>query len=220
MHSMTIKKCASVFSIFCIFVLLVPGLEAAPFQLADKKLEACVNALAKKHAWENAASVDKIECHNKGITSLDGVEQFKNVVKLSFHKNDIKQVKLSNLLLLREINLARNKIQTLELANFPQLKNLYFFGNRIPTLSLNALPSLEQIKGNSSEIVNFEYHDLPKLEKIYLFDNEIETLDIYHLPAMKYMDVRQNPMPDKLYEDMDKVPGVTILHDGNAEDWQ
>jgi hypothetical protein len=31
--------------------------------------------------------------------------------------------------------------------------------------------------------------------------------------------VRHNPMPDELYEDMDALPGVTILHDGNADDW-
>ena len=47
----------------------------------------------------------------------------------------------------------------------------------------------------------------------------MEHIDIYSLPKMKYMDVRQNPMPDELYEEMDKLKGTTILHDGNADDW-
>ena len=45
-------------------------------------------------------------------------------------------------------------------------------------------------------------------------------MDIYHLPLAHYIDVRQNPMPDKLYEEMDKLKGITFLHDGNAKDWQ
>ena len=82
------------------------------------------------------------------------------------------------------------------------------------------MPGLTLLKINDNQIVKFTYKDLPALEKIYMFNNLMEHVDIYHLPAMKYMDARQNPMPDPLYEEMDKMAGVTFLHDGNAEDWQ
>lgn len=217
---MTIIKCIRACSLFCFLLVLLPSVKATEFQLADKNLQACVYSLAKKHKWENAADVDNIVCHNKGIESLKGIEQFTNVQKLSFHKNDITEVKLSNLAKLRELNLARNRLQKMELNQLPALTNLYFFGNQIPKVELKDLPELSQIKANSSKIVVFEYQGLPNLEKIYLFDNQIELLDIYHFPAMKYMDVRQNPMSDELYEEMDKLSNMTILHDGNAEDWQ
>lgn len=220
MRTMTIKICATVFFIFCFSFGLSPALQAAEFAFADAKLTACVNTLAKKYKWENVEAVDKIVCHNASINSLTGIEQFVNVEKLSFHKNHLTKVKLVGLHKLRELNLARNKLQKLELADLPALENLYFFGNRIPKVTLENLPSLQQLKANSSDIREFSYAKLPKLEKIYLFDNQLETIDINNLPAMKYMDVRQNPMPDELYEDMDKMEGVTILHDGNAEDWQ
>jgi hypothetical protein len=87
-------------------------------------------------------------------------------------------------------------------------------------LELAGLPKLKLLKINDNQIVQFTYKDLPALEKIYMFNNVMEHVDIYHLPAMTYMDARQNPMPDPLYEEMDKLKGVTFLHDGNAEDWQ
>lgn len=217
---MKINTRAFIIFLFSFFLVLTQRIHAADFELVDKKLQACINGLAKKHKWDSASAVDKIVCHNEGIKNLDGIEQFVNVEKLSFHKNDISEVRLSGLSKLKELNLARNKLQKLELANLPSLKNLYFFGNRLPQVTLADLPSLTQIKANSSEIVEFSYKNLPSLEKIYMFDNQMETIDIHNLPAMKYMDVRQNPMPDELYEDMDKMEGVTILHDGNAEDWQ
>ena len=37
-----------------------------------------------------------------------------------------------------------------------------------------------------------------------LFNNKMPTIDIYRLPLLKIMDVRQNPMPDVLYDAMNK----------------
>lgn len=190
------------------------------FRVSDPKLQSCIDAHARKKHWQKTTDVINLACHNEDIASLAGLEGFTNLEKLSFHKNNIENVSLSGLVKLKHLNLSRNKLSVMELDNLPELEELYFFGNRLPQVRLHDLPGLKQIKGNASEIEHFEYQNLPSLEKIYLFDNKMETIDINRLPAMKYMDVRQNPMPDELYEDMDKMPGVTILHDGNAEDWQ
>lgn len=206
--------------LYILFFLFSPGLLAADLLVDDPGLQECVNTLAKKHQWHTAESFVSIVCHNKGIETLAGLENFINVKKLSFHKNNITHASFSSFPNLEHLNIARNKLETLELSKLPNLKELYFFGNNIHKVHLGDLENLARLKASSSEIEVFSYNNLPKLEKIYLFDNKMETIDIYKLPAMKYMDVRQNPMPDELYEDMDRVKGVTILHDGNAEDWQ
>lgn len=100
------------------------------------------------------------------------------------------------------------------------MEEVFAFSNKLTSFELDNLPKLKQIKANSNQLTQFSYKALPELEKIYLFDNLMEMIDIYNLPSMRYMDVRQNPMPDELYEKMDALSGVTILHDGNAEDWQ
>jgi protein phosphatase 1 regulatory subunit 7 len=58
------------------------------------------------------------------------------------------------------------------------------------------------------------------LETGYFFDNQLEDLQITGLEKLTFLDVKQNPMPDELYDFYDKQEGIVISHDGNADDWQ
>lgn len=192
---------------------------AAPWQVRDARLQACLEELAKQHGWNEPGDFQAVQCHNRGIESLDGLEAFTQVTSLSLYNNRLQVVQLRNFSRLQLLNVARNEVRQLELSQLPALGKLYFFDNRILTLALADLPALAELKGNNNGMKTFTYSTLPQLQKIYLFNNLMETIDIHNLPALKYMDVRQNPMPDELYEKMDAMSGITFLHDGNAEDW-
>lgn len=187
---------------------------------ADPNLQQCVQEIISKKQWQALEQITSIECHSKNIRSLDGIEQLVNLQKLSLYNNNLTRAEVTKLPTLRHLNLAKNQIAQVTLAQLPSLAELYLFGNRLQEFQLQQLPALKLLKINDNRIVMFSYQDLPALEKIYMFNNLMEHVDIYHLPAMTYMDARQNPMPDPLYEEMDKIIGVTFLHDGNAEDWQ
>jgi len=187
--------------------------------VADVNLQNCIQGIAAKKQWRTTQDVTEIVCHNKKILSLEGIERFTELTVLSLHKNNIRDVDIKALTKLKVINLGRNKLTTFQLSDASGLEELYLFNNKIRSLELMRLPALKKLKANSNKIESFSYQTLDKLEKIYLFDNAMEDIDIYSLPTMKYMDVRQNPMSDELYEDMDQLKGATILHDGNADDW-
>lgn len=194
--------------------------QALEIPLQDANFKHCVQELAAKKNWQSLADITAVECHSKNIASLEGIEQFPQLQKLSLYNNQLTEATIGNLANLRHINLAKNKITQVNFNELPALEELYIFGNKMTALELTGLPKLKLLKINDNQIVQFTYKDLPALEKIYMFNNVMEHVDIYHLPAMTYMDARQNPMPDPLYEEMDKLKGVTFLHDGNAEDWQ
>lgn len=201
-----------------LFLIGGPAL-AADFAVDDPKLKDCITSLAAQHNWKTTADFTEISCHNQGIQSLNGIGQFVNVAKLSFHQNAIDSVKLENFPHLNHLNLSRNNLTELEIADFPELAEVYVFRNNLRTITLRNLPKLVNVNVNTNKLTEFTYSHLPALEKIYIFNNMLETVDIHNLPALKYMDTRQNPMPDSLYDEMDAKRGVTILHDGNAEDW-
>lgn len=206
-------------SLFLTIVAQPVSAQALNVQVPDAQLQNCLTELAQKHQWTSADAVTEISCHNKKIRSLTGIEQFANLGKASFHNNNVDQLNLSGLQKLRHLNLSRNSLRQIELANLPALEELYLFRNQIQKLHLSKLPALKLLKANSSSMKEFTYEQLPALEKIYLFDNKLKHMDIYNLPAMQYLDARQNPMSDQLYDEMDLMSGVTILHDGNADDW-
>lgn len=192
---------------------------AADVEPGDAALRDCMSELMQKQGWTSADEVTEIECHSKGIESLEGIEQFTTLEKLSLYNNAIGSVQLSGMPRLKHLNLSLNRLSSAVLLDLPSLEELYLFRNNIKALVLEDFPSLTTLRANSNRLESFQYQKLPALEKIYLFDNELETIDINNLPRMQYMDVRENPMPDKLYEDMDAMTQTTILHDGNADDW-
>ena len=194
--------------------------QALELPLQDANFKQCVQELATKKNWQSLADITELECNSKNIASLAGIEQFPQLQKLSVYNNQLTEASIGKLPNLRHINIAKNKIAQVAFSELPALEELYIFGNKLTALELMGLPKLKLLKINDNQILHFTYKDLPALEKIYMFNNVMETVDIYHLPAMTYMDARQNPMPDPLYEEMDKLKGVTFLHDGNAEDWQ
>lgn len=185
----------------------------------DGNLRSCLHQLAKKNQWQAPADVTKVVCHSNDIADLAGLDIFSNIETLSLHNNHIEVFDGAPFKRLNNLNLGRNKLQALSLNDLPRLSVLYVFNNKLKQLSLTTLPQLKKLKANSNGLLSFRYDGLPNLQKIYMFDNEMEHIDIYNLPQLSYMDVRQNPMSDALYEEMDKRVGVTILHDGNADDW-
>ncbi len=187
--------------------------------IVDQNLRQCVLKTLQRERLSGPQDLEKLKCHNQKIARLDGLEKLGNLRSLSLHKNNIAQAQLNGFTHLRVLNLARNRLRSFSLDNLPKLEALYLFGNQLRELQLANLPALKQIKANANTIVDFSYRTLPLLEKVYMFDNKMEHIDIHNLPNLRYMDVRQNPMPDELYEDMDSLEGVTILHDGNADDW-
>lgn len=206
--------------LFVVFGLsLANYTSATDLTLKDANFASCVKALMLKNNWQDASQVTAINCNNKKISSIDGIDQFENLNDLSLYKNNIDVVDLTQLKVLESLNLARNQLSHLQIQGLSKLKSVYVFGNKLTSLRLIDLPALNMLKANSNELVELAFSNLLSLEKVYIFDNKLTTVDIYGPLNLNYMDCRQNPMPDVLYEEMDKMTHVTFLHDGNADDW-
>lgn len=208
---------------FSLFIVLVSGSALANdwwSTISDSALRQCLMELAQKNAWHHASDVKEISCHSRSIRSLDGLPPFTQLESLSLHNNQLTDVVMRDQPQLKRLVVSRNRLKSLHIQNTPHLTELFFFDNVLAQLQLNDLPKLTLLKGNANQLQQFNYTNLPALEKIYLFNNKLVDIDIHHLPALRYMDVRQNPMPDELYQRMDKMNNITFLHDGNALDWK
>jgi Leucine-rich repeat (LRR) protein len=210
----------------CTWLTLLLGLAASQthgvaFKVQDVNLQACVQTIMQNKQWHQPQDVTQIKCHSKDIRSMVGLAQFENLETLSLYNNKLKQLStdMASFKKLKTLNLARNNLTHLTISNLPSLTKLYVFDNKLENLTLSNLVSLTIFKANNNIINHFSYANVPNLEKIYIFNNALETTNIDDLPRLQYMDCRQNPMPDSLYDKMDKMNDITFLHDGNAEDW-
>ncbi len=193
---------------------------ANDWPVTDPAFSTCIEKLAAKKQWTSAAQIKEIQCHNKKIRTIEGIEHFTHLEKLSLYKNRLKSVQLPDLPHLSQLNLAGNQIETLTLHNLERLNELYLFKNRLKNVTIHNLPALQKIKANNNQITEFKITQVTQLTKLYLFDNELASLDMEKLPNLTYLDARQNPMPDEFYDQLDDIASLTALHDGNADDWQ
>lgn len=185
----------------------------------DPALKTCIHkALEKGHL--NPDALTALKCHSKKIENLDGLNQFTNLTSLSLFNNKIIRADLSAFTKLETLNLAKNKLTFLYVKNLSALESLYAFQNKLTEVDLTGLTALKKLRLAQNKITELNTQDLSALESAHLFDNQMEDLDIRPMVKLTFMDVKQNPMPDELYDFFDEQEGVVISHDGNADDWK
>ena len=149
---------------------------------------------------EEAEAVETISVCTDGITTLDGVQYFRNlksldccgsvwngslaslalnqntaldVLKCSY--NQLTSISLPSSLI--EMECRFNKFQTLDLSGVPHLKRLDCFGNRLENLDLSGLPELESLTAGMNSFRTLDVSGNPNLKVLDLSDSpELEIL--------------------------------------------
>jgi len=188
--------------------------------ISDKNLAQCIISALNKTASAKASELKKLKCHGKNITNLNGIEHFHALEQLSLYNNKISHADVSSLLQLKRLNIANNKLKTVNVTKLSQLESLYLFKNKLQHVDFTGLTKLTKIRITNNQLVGIDISPLVSLEKAYFFDNKLEDLKLTALVKLSFLEVRQNPMPDEVYDRYDEIDGITIIHDGNADDWK
>lgn len=186
----------------------------------DSALKKCILLNTEKSSVNNYKQLKSLKCHNKGIQSLVGIDVLENLESLSLFSNRISSADLSKLKLLNHVNLAKNTLVFINIEGLSKLKTLYLFKNKLSSIDFSGVISLEKMRAMENQLTILDISPLKSIQEIYLWDNQLEDLQITGLNTLTFLDVKQNPMPDKLYDFYDEQAGITIVHDGNAEDWK
>lgn len=186
----------------------------------DSAWHACITATAKQHNWTKTEDFTAIKCHSANIRVAEHLEKFTGLTSLSLYNNALTEIDVRQLKQLSSLNVAGNKLEVLQVSGLSNLTTLFAFKNQLKNIDLNGLVSLKQMRLMDNKLTIMDTATLDSLEEGHLFNNQLTTLDIKQLHKLKFLDVRQNPMPDQLYDEFDEMEGITISHDGNAEDWK
>ena len=165
---------------------------------------------------EEAEAVEMISVCADGITTLDGVQYFRNlksldccgsvwngslaslalnrntaldVLKCSY--NQLTSISLPSSLI--EMECRFNKFQTLNLSGVPHLKRLDCFGNRLENLDLSGLPELESLTAGMNSFRTLDVSGNPNLKVLDLSDSpDLEILYVAKGQRIEEMSVEYN----------------------------
>lgn len=101
------------------------------------------------------AAVTEISCANKSIGSLEGVENFTNVVKLDCRNNSLTSLDVSNCADLTSLNVSDNNLTTISVSNNYKLNFLDIRNNNLTSLNLSNNTNIEGLNsaGNTYDII-------------------------------------------------------------------
>lgn len=126
----------------------------------------------------------------KSITSMDGIDKFKNLVKLKCNSNRLSDLTLTNHSFLTTIDVGSNDLKTLSISNLNMLESLNLSGNDFDSLNISNMPNLIDLKvGSLFLIKKLVVTNNPKLTELKLnnFNGTFEDIT-----TLTYLDCSGN----------------------------
>lgn len=122
--------------------------------------------------------VVQIDCADKGITSLKGINNFTYLQRLNCSKNVITKLDVSGCTGLQTLQCQENKIKTLNVSANDKLQVLYCFSNPISTLDLSASKDLNTLAAYSCKLQALDLKNNKKLQVLFCYNNPLTELDL------------------------------------------
>lgn len=172
----------------------------------DENLKRAIHLILLKPLNEpltinEAKSITKLDLDSKGITSIQGLENFTNLIELKMHSNKIADLTpISGLKNLKYIGLNGNKVIDISpLSNLTALENLNLGRNEIVDIGpLRTLTNLKILRLEWNNIENLDV--LARFEKLtYLYISYNEFSDI---TSLRYLHNLKDLLSDSLNLDL------------------
>jgi len=185
-------------------IVLLPGLSQAD-QVTDVNLQNCIAAAAGTSFDSLSASdlsaITILNCEQKGIASISGIQNLANLVELSLNDNRIADISpLAGLDRLTILYLWHNRIADISpLAGLKQLKELYLESNEIEDIRpLAKLNMLEELLLGDNRIIDIGPLDgLTRLDYLEINNNRITDITpLKGLTRLRFLDGSGNSIRD------------------------
>lgn len=126
-----------------------------------------------------AESVLEVNCSNKQIKSVDGLEYFVNITKLDVSKNELKELFLGNNKLLTELRCNNNQLTKLEIMNNSMLEKIYCGDNTLTNgVNLSKCPVLKSFDCYNAGVLNLDLSLNTELDFLYVAKNKLSELNL------------------------------------------
>ncbi len=130
---------------------------------------------AKALSREKLNSVTKIECIERNIKSMKGVELFPNLTVLNFTLNNVTGIDLGGNGKLRKLYCDCNYFETLDLSHNPELRVLSCYWCELKSLDLTHNKKLQSVEAFLNPLTELDVGECPALTKAF----KLGTIEYY-----------------------------------------
>ena len=124
------------------------------------------------------AAVKKINCSNKGITNLKGIEYFTSLNILRCTDNQLTALDVSENTALTKLNCCFNKLTSLDVSKNTALAILECNANRLTALDVSKNTALTELNCSVNKLTALDVSKNTALTELYCNDNQLTSLDV------------------------------------------
>ena len=137
----------------------------------------------------NINSLEQIFAIERGIKSLVGIEDFKNLNSLVASNNDISGVlDLSFNKQLAYVDLPFNPLEEIYFKNNISLEGVFIYGTyTLEVLEIANSPNLKQLAVHDTKLKKLDLSNSPIIEHIRIWDSKLTELDLSNQSSLKYL---------------------------------
>ena len=151
-----------------------------------------------------AKTVTTISCAFQGISSLEGIENFPNLVSLNCNSNGLTSLSLSQNTKLNEVNCYSNSITSIDITGCVALTKLICGANEISSLNLSKNVNLNYLDCSNNNLSVLNVRNSPSIGSIYCGSNA-GSVTIFMLssqtPTISGTYTRQDPGAGVVFTD-------------------
>ena len=137
-------------------------------------------------------AVTEIDCSEKNISSLKGIEYFTALTGLLCYENQLTTLDVSNNTALAVLQCGGNQLTALDVSKNTALMTLWCHRNQLTTLDVSNNMALTTLVCYKNQLTTLDVSRNTALEWLYCSENQLTTLDVSNNTALKWLYCHDN----------------------------
>ena len=190
-------------NIYLSFILIVTSLISGISQadtplnrspISDNNFKRCITEQMITNNLQYVEEIEHLDCNNKNIRSLSGIEDLENLTIFSAIDNQIEDVNLLHNTSLKIVNLNNNNISRLTLPRDyrSDLKQIFIDNNKLSILRISDYVQLLLISAKNNQLTHVDISNNPELMIVDLESNLLTRASIKHNNSLSSVNLNNN----------------------------
>ena len=175
--------------------------------------------------FSNAQRVKRLDLANLDITSIKGLESFKNLEYLDLSGNDelneyifiynenqsLKTLKMANTKI-KEFVAYATKLENVDFSNNRNITRLEILGSRMKNLNVNGATKLKYLRVNGGSMTSLDLSTQLELDELIITSNKLSSINLTNLSRLTLLELTGNSLTSI---DLTKNPSLLEAYIGN-----
>jgi len=141
-----------------------------------------------------AEAAESINCFNREIQSLEGIQSFKNLKKLTCTSNQLSTIDVSKNLALTSLVCGSNKLTSIDVSNNLLLDNFWVENNLLTSLDVSKNVALKSLYANNNFFTSLDLSHNINLGYFLCQNNLLTSLDLSNNSKLFYFKAYNNKL--------------------------